>query len=110
MPYLIAFLIAVIVAQSVVIVALWRKTRRTALGLDELAEDTLKALYHLSREKPIVRTNDVIRAADLQPGRFPLIVKELTRRGWAQANRDMLRILPAGEKRALELIRAHRLW
>jgi len=110
MSYVIAFLIVVIVAQSVVIVTLWRKTRHTALGLDELAEDTLKALYHLSREKPVVRASDLIRAADLQPGRFPLIVKELTRRGWAQADKDTLRALPAGEKRALELIRAHRLW
>ena len=110
MLYLIAFLIAVIVALSVIVVILWRQTRRIALGLDEIAEDTLKALYHLSREKPIVRASDLIRAADLQPGRFPLIVKELTRRGWAQADRDTLRALPAGEKRALELIRAHRLW
>ncbi len=110
MLYLIAFLIAVIVALSVIVVILWRQTRRVALGLDEIAEDTLKALYHLSREKPIVRASDLIRAADLQPGRFPLIVKELTRRGWAQADRDTLRSLPAGEKRALELIRAHRLW
>jgi len=110
MLYLIAFLIAVIVALSVIVVILWRQTRRIALGLDEIAEDTLKALYHLSREKPVVRASDLIRAADLQPGRFPLIVKELTRRGWAQADRDTLRALPAGEKRALELIRAHRLW
>jgi manganese transport protein len=110
MLYLIAFLIAVIVAQSIVIAALWRRTRHTALGLDELAEDTLKALYHLSREKPAVRASDLIRAADLQPGRFPLIVKELTQRGWARADGDSLHILPAGKKRALELIRAHRLW
>jgi len=34
----------------------------------------------------------------------------LTRRGWVQADKDTLRALPAGEKRALELIRAHRLW
>jgi len=110
MPYLIAFLLAVIVAQSVAIVALWRKTQRTALGLEEISEDTLKALYHLSREKPVVRGSDLIRAADLQPGRFPLIVKELTRRGWAQADKETIRILPPGEKRAIELIRAHRLW
>ena len=69
MPYLVAFLLAVIVAQSVAIVALWRKTQRTALGLEEISEDALKALYHLSREKPVVRESDLIRAADLRPGR-----------------------------------------
>ena len=99
MSYLIAFLIAVIVAQSVVIVVLWRKTRRIALGLDELAEDTLKALYHLSREKPVVRASDLIRAADLQPERLPMIVAELERRGWAQADKDTLRD-PAARRKA----------
>ncbi len=110
MIYLILFLLAVIVALSVGVVVLWRQTRRTTLGLDELVEDALKALYHLSREKPLVHSSDLIRAADLQPQRFSLIVKELTRRGWVQVDKDTLHIMPPGEKRALELIRAHRLW
>lgn len=110
MIYLIVFLLAVIVALSVAVVVLWRRTRHVALGLDELAEDTLKALYHLSREKPVVRASDLIRAADLAPGRLPLIAQELARRGWAQADKEALHILPVGEKRAVELIRAHRLW
>jgi manganese transport protein len=39
-----------------------------------------------------------------------MILGELKRRGWAHADKDTWRIAPPGEKRALELIRAHRLW
>jgi Mn-dependent DtxR family transcriptional regulator len=99
-----------VIALSVAVVMLWRRTRHAVLGLDELAEDTLKALYHLSREKPVVRASDLARAADLQPDRLPMILGELKRRGWAHAEKDTWRIAPPGEKRALELIRAHRLW
>jgi len=110
MIYLVLFLVGVIIAQFVIIVLLWRKTQRVSLGLDEISEDTLKALYHLSREKPAVRTSDLIRAAELQPGRVPMIAAELKRRGWAKVEKEIIRITPPGERRAVELIRAHRLW
>ena len=110
MIYLIVFLIAIIMAQFIAIVMLWQRTRRIALGLDEVAEDSLKSLYYLSREKPTVRANDLIRAADIQHERLPMIIAELRRRGWAQADKETLRITRAGEKRAVQIIRAHRLW
>ena len=110
MIYLVASLLLIIVALSIALIVLWRRTRRVALGLDEITEDTLKALYHLSREQPLVRARDLIRAADLQPRRYGLIASELIRRGWAVAEDKALRISRAGERRALELIRAHRLW
>jgi len=56
-------------------------------------------------KKPVVRPNDLIRAADLQPERLPLIVAELGRRGWVQAAKDAIQIMPPGEKRAVHLIR-----
>jgi len=107
---LIAALIFVNLALCVAVILLWRQTRRVSLGLDEITEDVLKALYHLSRQQPLVRPRDLIRAADLQPGRFALIESELRRRGWAQAEGEALHISPAGEKHALHLIRAHRIW
>ncbi len=103
-------LVAIILALVVVIFRLWKQTRRTALGLDEIAEDVLKALYHLSRTRPVVHSSDLVRATELQPNRLPVILLELVRRNWAQVDGDNIRILPAGEKRAVELIRAHRLW
>ncbi len=86
MPYLIAFLIAAIVALSVIVVILWRQTHRVALGLDEIAEDTLKALYHLSREKPIVRASDLIAVIGL------VYITEiwLSKPAWGEIGRGLL--------------------
>jgi len=107
---IICILVAIILGLLVIIYFLWRQTHRLAPGLDEVAEDSLKALYYLSRNRPAVPDSDLIRAADLQPSRYPLIAAELKQRGWAVVDAKNLRILPAGEKRALELIRAHRIW
>jgi Mn-dependent DtxR family transcriptional regulator len=113
---IIIILVIAVIALAVAVVVLLRRTRRAVLGLDELAEDALKALYHLSHEKPIVRASDLVRATDLRPNRLSLIVAELVRRGWAQTegrlgdNALRIMITPPGEKRALELIRAHQLW
>jgi manganese transport protein len=109
-PLIILALAAVVLAQFVMILRLRRQIKRVTIGLDELAEDTLKVLYHLSREQPQVRLHDLVRAADLQPDRLPMILAELSRRGWAQPDKQDVRILPGGEQRAIELIRAHRLW
>ncbi len=106
----ILFLIVVILGLLIVVYRLWRQTRRVALGLDEITEDALKELYHLSRETPLVKERDLVRAADLQPGRAKLVQAELERRSWAASEAGGLRILPPGERRAIELIRAHRLW
>lgn len=108
---LIGVLLIIILAQSYFTFRLWRKSKRTSLGLDEITEDTLKTLYHLSRENDNIKSSNLIRAADLQPDRFTLILSELRRRNWADASdENSIHILPDGEKRALELIRAHRLW
>lgn len=110
MIYVIAALVVIILILIAVIIVLWRRTRRVSLGLDEITEDTLKALYHLSRQESPVQPRALIRAADLQPGRYALVASELTRRKWAEAAGEALRITRPGERRALELIRAHRLW
>jgi manganese transport protein len=114
---IIAVLVVVIIALSVAVVMLWRRTRQVVYGVDEVAEDALKALYHLGRGGQLVLSRELIRAADLQPRRYPTIAGELRRRKWAAVEADAgaagepgLRITPEGERRALELIRAHRLW
>jgi manganese transport protein len=107
---IIGILLVIIIGQAAAIFWLWKQTRRVSLGLDEMAEDTLKELYHLSREQHEVRESDLVRAADLHSGRLPLVMAEMERRKWARANQKKIEIQPAGERRALELIRAHRLW
>ena len=106
----ILILIVIIAGLLVVIYRLRRETRRVWLGLDEISEDTLKALYHLTRHQSTVRGSDLVRAAELQPERLPVILAEMERRGWIHIEKDSVSILPPGDKRAVELIRAHRLW
>ncbi len=106
----ILLLLAIIAGLLYVILRLRQQLHQVALGLAEITEDALKTLYHLSVEQGAVRPIDLIRAAELQPDRFPAIQAELGRRGWARVENDRLSLQPAGEKRALELIRAHRLW
>ena len=113
---IIAVLVLIIIALSVAVVMLWRRTRQVVYGVDEVAEDALKALYHLGHGGQLVLARELIRAADLQPSRYPVISGELRRRKWvaiedeSEPGDPALRITPEGERRALELIRAHRLW
>lgn len=113
---IIAILLVIVVALAVAVIILWRRTRRVVFGLDEITEDALKVLYHLSRQSPTVASRDLIRGAELQPSRYPIIATELERRQWAEVDGDgglgdaSLHITPSGERRALQLIRAHRLW
>jgi manganese transport protein len=108
--WVIIFLILIILGLLVIIYRLWRQTKRVVLGLDEVTEDTLKVLYSLSIEKVKVTSREIIRSADLQPGRYSLIQSELVRRGWVELVEERLMITPAGVKKAIQLIRAHRLW
>jgi len=106
----IIILLGLVLAQAVIIVLLWRRSRKVDLGLDEVAEDVLKALYHLSRQKSPVSRSELVRGADIQPARSLIIIEEMKRRKWITIEGENLTILPAGERRAIELIRAHRLW
>jgi manganese transport protein len=110
--YLITIFILIIIIFILlfVIFRLRKQTRRNMLGLDEITEDTLKNLYHLAHEQPKVRDSDLVRAAEVDPDRLPLILAELVRRNWATVDDHIITILPVGQKRAIELIRAHRLW
>jgi manganese transport protein len=106
----VAVLGALVVMLLVVALLLWRRARRLGPGLDEIAEDVLKELYHLTRQGQVTRRADLMRVAGLRPDRFDAVWPELVRRGWAGGQPEALAILPAGERRAVDLIRAHRLW
>lgn len=108
--WIIAILLFLVTVQAAVILILWRRSRQVVFGLDEAAEDALKALYHLARQKSPVNRSDLVRAAEIHPSWLPLIAGEMERRKWIAVEGSTLTILPAGERRAVELIRAHRLW
>lgn len=107
---IIAILVLIVIALAAAVVVLWRRTRQVVFGIDEITEDALKALYHLSRQSPTVSARDLIRSGELPPARYPVISAELQRRSWAEPDGDGLRLTAAGQRRALQLIRAHRLW
>jgi Mn-dependent DtxR family transcriptional regulator/Fe2+ transport system protein FeoA len=106
----IIILVTIILVQGYFLIRLSRQSHRVSLGLDEIVEDTLKTIYHLTREQNPIPVNHLIRAADLQPKRWPMILSELLKRNWVTLDQNQLEISPTGEKRAIELIRAHRLW
>ena len=91
---------------------LWRTRRRRPppRDLPEATEDALKALYHLSRGRPQVRWEEVRRAAAFPRRQMADVAAELGRRRWAQLDGQTLTPTAAGLTRAVELIRAHRLW
>lgn len=87
-PYLlITILTVIVIAQSTAIVMLWRRSKRVSFGLDEITEDALRELYHLSREEPDVRENDLQRAdaqiyfVDAPPEYVPLSEIEIGQAG-----------------------------
>ena len=53
-PAIIGVLVVIIIALSTAVVILWRRSRQVVFGLDEITEDALKVLYHLSRQSPTV--------------------------------------------------------
>ncbi len=88
-----------------------RRDRRRRARLIE-TEDTLKVLYNLGgaeRPVPVERLAQAIgtsRAVALR------IADRMVRRGWGRSSAGgrEVRLTEAGRRRALELIRAHRLW
>ena len=49
---IIFFLLAIIIVLSIALLRLRRQTRQISLGLDEISEETLKEIYHLSARRP----------------------------------------------------------
>ena len=75
------------------------------------AEDALKAAYTLQEAEGTWEDEELARSLGL-PARLAREVAEaLVASGWAEGNiEDSMRLTEAGERRACELIRAHRLW
>ena len=75
------------------------------------AEDALKAAYTLQEAEGTWDDEELARSLGL-PARLAREVAEtLVASGWAEGNiEDSMRLTEAGERRACELIRAHRLW
>lgn len=74
-------------------------------------EDALKVAYFFQTADGFWCVNDIARALDISESYAKRLVKNLISSGWSEMDKhDSLRLTELGEVRALELIRAHRLW
>ncbi len=86
----------------------WRRWR---LGRHIAAEDMLKAMYHHNLDPNAVHTHaGLADRVKLSPGRIATLISRLRFRGLVEPAGNWFRLTPAGERRAVEMVRSHRLW
>jgi len=73
-------------------------------------EDALKAAYALQNEGYAWHGAELARSLGLPEALAENIARALIASGWAEENEPGMRLTETGEARAVELIRAHRLW
>ncbi|NIP86726.1 MAG: hypothetical protein GTO03_14660 [Planctomycetales bacterium] len=75
------------------------------------SEDLLKGLYHSATDSgqwcPV---EEVAEAARMTPARVARVARQMLREGLVQTAPGQLALTPAGWARAVEMVRAHRLW
>jgi DtxR family Mn-dependent transcriptional regulator len=88
--------------------ARWRRWKRFSLRV--LEEDALKHLYkaELQRKPPTLQS--VAGTLEESLGRAAEVLVALQERKWVQVLGQEIKLLPAGRRYALNIVRAHRLW
>jgi DtxR family Mn-dependent transcriptional regulator len=102
-----AWLLLLVVA-ILVTVASWRRTRRTAEDRHRV-EDALKHMFdqeYRGRHASLASLSGALRIRDRA---LIALVDRMQRRGLVEARGDLFDLTPAGERMALQIIRAHRL-
>ena len=75
------------------------------------AEDALKMAYTLQGEGSALDTKELVRSLGLPTRLAKEVAEALVASGWAEGDIEgTIRLTEVGERRASELIRAHRLW
>lgn len=86
------------------------RLRRIKLGRHIQREDVLKAVYRLGERDAKATIKAVAEDAMLAPQRVSSLVEKLVRTGVVARQGDALELTDVGRRRAVELIRSHRLW
>ncbi|MDE2731681.1 MAG: metal-dependent transcriptional regulator [Bacteroidota bacterium] len=82
----------------------------TGMMRSPAVEDYIKTIFNLQEQSPTVATTDIARAMDVAAASVTGMVKRLARMNLvAHESYKGVRLTPAGEKIALEIIRHHRL-
>ncbi len=86
----------------------WKQARETRKRV--MVEDALKHLHACEWQGHPATTNSLAGALALSPRRVVKLCAGMQVQGWLRSAAGGLRLTPAGEKLALQVIRAHRLW
>ncbi len=86
----------------------WLQRRRRLMRV--MGEDVLKQIYNASACDRDVYLESVSDKLRIPPKRAQLLLEILHEQGLIRIDADRLRLTPSGERYALHIIRAHRLW
>jgi len=86
----------------------WR--RRRALGARIRAENALKHLYSTAWQGRTPTLQSLAGALSLPHPAAVRLVEQLARQGWVTAREGGLHLTAEGERYAIDVVRAHRLW
>lgn len=90
------------------LLALW--SRMCEVRRRVLAEDALKHLHSREWGGRPATPDSLAGTLRVSPLRATNLVAQMEARGWLRASGDGLRLTPTGERLALQVVRAHRLW
>jgi len=90
------------------LLARWRTLRRAARR--ERLEDALKVVHSHAHEGRTASAEDLASELRLGRGASSRLIGELRGQGLVEGRADALHLTPEGERWALQVVRAHRLW
>jgi DtxR family Mn-dependent transcriptional regulator len=93
---------------GVVIPSIWRRRRERRAR--ELVDDALKHLLGLEHQGRRATLQSIAGVLRLSDRRLMALADRLEREGFVHAHGPELHLTSAGERRALQIVRAHRLW
>jgi DtxR family Mn-dependent transcriptional regulator len=88
--------------------ALWR--RRADTHQRALVEDAFKHLHASAWRRHTATLQSLTGVLHLSPQAAARLIQQMEAHGWVVSCADGLRLTPEGERMAIEVIRAHRLW
>jgi DtxR family Mn-dependent transcriptional regulator len=90
------------------LLALWR--RRGETRQRALVEDALKHLHASAWRQHTATLQSLVGALHLSPQAVLQLIRQMEAQGWVASRAEGLSLTPEGERLAIEVVRAHRLW
>lgn len=89
---------------------LMRRLKRTRMRRHIESEDLLKAAFHLQATRQDLDLDALISATRLGRSRIAGLISDLRKQGLINSQAQALSLTDLGKKRAVEMVRSHRLW